>query len=188
MMRRAISLLALALVACAGSPDTEQERAAVEERKPVPLTAPPPAAKPQAVEQAPIAAVDLSAQKKPALSPLTDPASILAKRSIYYDFDRYDVKDQYRPIVEAHARYLREHPQAKVRVMGNTDERGSREYNLALGQRRAEGVKRLLVLLGARDDQVEAVSLGEEKPRAVGSNEEAWAENRRSDILYEGEY
>jgi peptidoglycan-associated lipoprotein len=73
-------------------------------------------------------------------------------------------------------------------VQGNTDERGSREYNLALGQKRSEAVKRMLLLLGAREDQVEAVSLGEEKPKSEGHNEEAWAQNRRGDILYQGEY
>jgi peptidoglycan-associated lipoprotein len=121
-------------------------------------------------------------------SPLTDPGSILSKRSIYYDFDKYDIKPEYRPLVEAHARYLREHADAKMLIQGNTDERGSREYNVALGQRRSEAVKKMLVLLGAREGQVEAVSLGEEKPKAEGHNEAAWAQNRRSDMLYTGEY
>jgi peptidoglycan-associated lipoprotein len=73
-------------------------------------------------------------------------------------------------------------------IQGNTDERGSREYNVSLGQKRSEGVKRMLILLGAREDQVESVSLGEEKPRAEGHDEAAWAQNRRSDILHQGEY
>jgi len=122
------------------------------------------------------------------LSPLKDPSNILSKRSIYYDFDKYDIKDDDKPIVDAHAKYLREHPEAKVLIQGNTDERGSREYNIGLGQRRADGVKRLLILLGVKEEQIEAVSLGEEKPRATGSSEAAYAENRRSDILYRGEY
>ena len=108
-----------------------------------------------------------------------------SKRSIYYEFDRYDVKDEYRALVEAHARWLREHPGAQIAVQGNADERGSREYNLALGQRRSEGVKKMLTLLGATDRQIEATSFGEEKPRAVGHDEASWAENRRSDIVYE---
>jgi peptidoglycan-associated lipoprotein len=116
------------------------------------------------------------------------PQSILSKRSIYYDFDKFDVKDEYKPMIEAHAAYLRDHPEAKVLIQGNTDERGSREYNVALGQRRADGVKKLLLLLGAKEDQVEAVSLGEEKPKAQGTSEEAYAQNRRCDILYKGEY
>ena len=132
--------------------------------------------------------MDLTGQKSAGMSPLTDPSSILSKRSIYYDFDKFDVKDEYKPMIEAHAAYLRDHPEAKVLIQGNTDERGSREYNVALGQRRADGVKKLLLLLGAKEDQVEAVSLGEEKPKAQGTSEEAYAQNRRCDILYKGEY
>jgi peptidoglycan-associated lipoprotein len=98
------------------------------------------------------------------------------------------VKDEYKPMVEAHARYLRENGGTRMLIQGNTDERGSREYNIALGQRRAESVKRMLLLLGGREDQIEAVSLGEEKPRAAASGEQAWAQNRRSDMLYPGEY
>ena len=88
----------------------------------------------------------------------------------------------------AHARYLRDNGDAKVLLQGNTDERGSREYNLALGQKRANSVKNAMLLSGARDHQIEAVSLGEEKPRATEHGESAWAENRRADILYQGEY
>jgi peptidoglycan-associated lipoprotein len=177
-----IAAAALALAACASSPSPEQDPAGVEERKP--------AAGPDAsgVKDPSVARVDLTAGKKPGLSILTDPNSILSKRSIFYDLDKYDVQDGYKSLVEAHARYLRDNPRAKVLLQGNTDERGSREYNLALGQRRSEGVRRMLVLLGAKEDQIEAVSLGEEKPRAQGSSEDAWAQNRRSDILYAGEY
>jgi peptidoglycan-associated lipoprotein len=119
---------------------------------------------------------------------LTDPASILSKRSIYFAYDRYDVSEEYRSLISAHARFLVENRQFRVLLQGNTDERGSREYNLALGQKRAEAVRQMLLLLGAREDQVEAVSLGEEKPRAEGHHETAWAENRRADILYAGEF
>lgn len=119
---------------------------------------------------------------------LTDPKSILSKRSIYFALDRYDVSEQYRALVNAHAKFLVENRQFKILIQGNTDERGSREYNLSLGQKRADGVKQMMVLLGVREDQIESVSLGEEKPKAEGSNEEAWAENRRADILYVGEF
>ena len=88
------------------------------------------------------------------------------------------------PSIEAHARYLREHAGARLTIEGNGDERGSREYNLALGQRRAEGVRQMLKLWGAADEQVEAVSFGEEKPRAQGHDESSWAQNRRSDFVY----
>ena len=89
---------------------------------------------------------------------------------------------------KAHAKYLRENPKTRVLIQGNTDERGSREYNVGLGQRRSDGVKRMLILLGAREDQIESVSLGEEKPQSEGHSETAWSKNRRSDILYSGEF
>ncbi|MGE5472015.1 MAG: peptidoglycan-associated lipoprotein Pal [Bacteroidota bacterium] len=115
---------------------------------------------------------------------LTDPKSTLSKRSIYFDLDKYEVKDEYKDLVAAHAKYLVAHRDFKVLLQGNTDERGSREYNLSLGQKRSDAVKRSLTLLGAREDQVESVSLGEEKPKNAGHDEAAWAENRRADILY----
>ena len=115
---------------------------------------------------------------------LTDPKSKLSQRSIYFDLDKYEVKDEYKDLVAAHAKYLTANKGFKVLVQGNTDERGSREYNLSLGQKRAEAVKRSLALLGVKDDQIESVSLGEEKPKNPGHDETAWAENRRADILY----
>ncbi|HET9043745.1 MAG TPA: peptidoglycan-associated lipoprotein Pal [Burkholderiales bacterium] len=173
------------LAACSSTPTQEQAPAGVEDRQP---SAVQPGAQTQPVQRPPVAGVDLTTGKPGARSPLNDPASILSKRSIFYDLDKYDIKDEYKGLVEAHARYLRDNRNAKMLIQGNTDERGSREYNLALGQRRAEGVKKMLLLLGATEPQVEAVSLGEEKPRAAGSNEAAWAQNRRSDMLYGGEY
>jgi peptidoglycan-associated lipoprotein len=107
------------------------------------------------------------------------------QRSVYYDFDRSDIKPEFRPTIEAHARYLREHADERVTIEGNGDERGSREYNLALGQKRAEAVQRMMRLSGAADGQIEAVSFGEEKPKAVGHDEASWAENRRSDVVYQ---
>ena len=104
------------------------------------------------------------------------------KRSVYYEFDKYDVKPEYRALVETHARWLKANPKAKLVIEGNADERGSREYNVALGQRRAESVTKMLVLLGAKPDQIEAISWGEEKPRLVGHDENSWAENRRADF------
>lgn len=122
------------------------------------------------------------------MNPLQDPNNILSRRSVYYGFDSYSVASEYRDLVLAHAAYLRDNSSARVLLQGNTDERGSREYNLALGQRRADSVKSIMLLSGVRDEQVESVSLGEEKPRALGSDESSWAENRRTDILYQGEY
>ena len=115
---------------------------------------------------------------------LTDPKSKLSQRSIYFDLDKYEVKDEYKDLVAAHAKYLVANKGFKVLLQGNTDERGSREYNLSLGQKRAEAVKRSLSLLGVKEDQIESVSLGEEKPKNPGHDEAAWSENRRADILY----
>jgi len=117
--------------------------------------------------------------------PLNQPGGILSKRSIYFDFDSYIVKDEFKSVVEAHAQYLNSHKSRKIIIQGNTDDRGGREYNLALGQKRAEAVRKALVLLGVSDTQVEAVSLGKEKPKALGSDEASYAENRRSDIVYQ---
>jgi peptidoglycan-associated lipoprotein len=170
-----IAVLCALLTACAGT--SEQSPAGVEDRKP--------GAEARGVEAGGPTGVGLTDAQRAAL---TDPSSPLSKRSIFYDYDKYDVKPEYRPLVEAHAKFLRENPGIKMMIQGNTDERGSREYNIALGQRRSDGVKRMLLLLGAREEQVESVSLGEEKPRAQGSSEDAWAQNRRSDILYPGAY
>ncbi|MDR3393293.1 MAG: peptidoglycan-associated lipoprotein Pal [Sulfuriferula sp.] len=121
------------------------------------------------------------------VNPLTDPSNILSHRSVYFDFDKYNVKDDFRPMIEAHAAYLTSHKDAKVTVQGNTDDRGSREYNLALGQRRADSVRKALSLLNVPESQMEAVSFGEEKPKATGEDEAAWSQNRRADIVYQGE-
>lgn len=129
-----------------------------------------------------------AAAANPNLNPiLRDPNNILSKRSVYYDYDSFVVKNEYRPLVQAHAQYLRDNAGARVLLQGNADERGSREYNLALGQKRADSVRNAMTLSGAKDSQIEAVSLGEEKPRATGHDEASWAENRRTDIRYQGE-
>lgn len=114
-----------------------------------------------------------------------NPQSPLAQqRSVFFDFDSYTVNEQYRPVVEMHANFLSGHPQQQVVIEGNTDERGSSEYNLALGQRRSEAVRRTLLLLGVRDDQVEAISFGKERPAATGGTEADHAQNRRADFAY----
>ncbi len=118
---------------------------------------------------------------------LRDPNNILSKRIIYFEFDSFVVADQFKPLVEAHARYLVGNRNARVTLQGHGDERGAREYNIALGQRRADAVKRMMTLLGAQEIQIETVSFGEEKPRNAGHDETAWAENRRVDIVHAGE-
>lgn len=118
------------------------------------------------------------------VDPLNDPKGVLAKRSVYFDFDSYAVRADGKAVVENHSAYLNKNKTRKVLIQGNTDERGGTEYNLALGQKRAEAVRKSMTTLGVADGQLEAVSLGEEKPKAAGSSEEAWAENRRADIVY----
>ena len=115
---------------------------------------------------------------------LDDPHSILAKRSIYFVYDGYAVQDEFKSLIEAHSRYLLNHKTREIRIEGNTDERGSREYNIALGQKRAESVHMLFTLYGVPDAQIQTTSVGEERPKAEGKNEAAWAENRRVDIIY----
>ena len=115
-----------------------------------------------------------------------NPQSILAQqRSVFFDFDSYSVSEQYRGLVETHARYLAGNQQQRIKIEGNTDERGGAEYNLALGQRRADAVRRMMTLLGVSDNQIETISFGKEKPRATGSSEADFAENRRADIVYQ---
>jgi peptidoglycan-associated lipoprotein len=180
MRKLLVSLAVLGLFAGCASETKEQKGAAVEEGKPsiAPVTPPPPAKEPVVTPVAPPKVVG---------NPLTDPGSILSKRSVYYDYDSAIIKDEFKPLVTAHARYLTQNRSAKITIQGNTDERGSREYNIALGQRRADSVKQMMILLGVQEGQVESVSFGEEKPRATGKDEASFSENRRSDIVYQGE-
>jgi len=105
--------------------------------------------------------------------------------TFYFDFDTSEIKPEARDVLIAHARYLAENPHVRVRLEGHADERGSKEYNLALGDRRAQAVKRFLVINGASRGQIETVSYGEEKPAVLGSNESAWAQNRRVELIFE---
>jgi len=173
MKKALFSALALALMyGCASTPETKPA-------EPQAAPAQPPAAPPSSAVQ-PVQPGTVQGES------LKD--GTLGKRSVYYDLDKYDIKAEFRPLLQAHGKYLAEHRNAKMLVQGNCDERGSREYNIALGQRRSEGVKRMLVLMGATDSQVEPVSLGEEKPRCTEHAEGCWSQNRRSDMLYGGEY
>lgn len=169
-----IGAAALLLAACATPIDKKPEPKAAEPA-PAPTAAP-------ANEERTVARVEAAPTQ--AADPLSDPNSPLAQRSVYFDFDSFVVKSDYQPLVEAHGRYLASNAKRQVVIEGNADERGSREYNLALGQKRAEAVKSRLVLLGVADGQVEAVSFGEERPRAKGTDEASYAENRRADVVY----
>jgi peptidoglycan-associated lipoprotein len=111
-------------------------------------------------------------------------AGLLAKRTVYFDFDSSEIKGDGTDIVAAHAKYLAANPTTRVRLEGHTDERGSREYNIGLGERRAQAVRRALLLQGAADKQISTVSYGEERPAVPGHDETAWAKNRRVEIVY----
>jgi peptidoglycan-associated lipoprotein len=165
------ALLALLIVGCSSTPNAPEQSGAPVER---------------GAGVATVTAGGANGSNLPAI--LTDPKSILSKRSVYFDYDKYDVKSDYTELVTAHAKFLAGNRQFKMLVQGNTDDRGSREYNLALGQKRADAIKKMLTMLGAREEQVESVSLGEEKPKNEGANEAAWAQNRRGDMLYNGEF
>jgi peptidoglycan-associated lipoprotein len=116
--------------------------------------------------------------------PWNDPKSPLFEKSIYFGFDEYTVQTKYQKMLSTHASYLKSNLTQKIIIQGNTDERGTAEYNLALGQRRSDAIRKSLNLMGVSDNQMEAVSFGKEKPKAEGDTEAAWAENRRGDIVY----
>ena len=117
-------------------------------------------------------------------SELNKPGSILATRTIYFDYDSSEIKSEYNAVVEAHADFLANHPNVSVTLEGHADERGSREYNLALGERRAKAVERLMTLQGVAAKQLHVTSYGEERPAVEGHNEAAWSKNRRVEIVY----
>jgi peptidoglycan-associated lipoprotein len=169
-----LSLLTLATLSGCGSQPAapEQAGAGVEDRTPGAVTS----------------GVGSSSADPYGLAALKDPKSPLSKRSVYFDYDSYVVKDEYKALLDHHAKFLAKNDQMKMLIQGNADERGSREYNLALGQKRAEAVKKALQLLGAKEAQLESVSLGEEKPACMEATEACWAQNRRGDMLYSGEF
>ena len=175
-----ISLLGLAVafvaVGCSSTNLEQKPAPATPETKPAPAAAPAPTPSTAPVEQAMMTTAPVD--------PLNDPKSLLARRSVFFEFDRSSINDSDIPVVEAHGRYLVDHLTRTVRIEGSCDERGGREYNLALGQRRADTVRERLKVLGVAVNRVETISLGKEKPRNSGHDEAAWAENRRADILY----
>jgi peptidoglycan-associated lipoprotein len=165
-----VSLLIAVLAACSSTPVKEEPKVPVAEKAPAPAQPSPRAA------PAPMA-----------INPLKDPTNILSKRNIYFDFDKSIITEEFKPPIQAHARYLADHPSAKMTVQGNCDERGSAEYNLALGQRRADSAKQAMTVLGAANNQIDTVSFGKEKPRCTEQDETCWSQNRRDDIVYVGE-
>jgi peptidoglycan-associated lipoprotein len=175
-----LSVLTLLLAACGSQPPApEQNPVGVESRTPAAVK----------VDTTPVIPKVQPATFDPnSIAALKDPRSPLSKRNIYFDYDSYVVKDEYQGLLSAHGKFLSTNPKMKMLIQGNADERGSREYNLALGQKRADAVRKALSLLGAKEDQLEAVSLGEEKPVCSEATEECWGKNRRGDMLYSGEF
>lgn len=168
-----VAALAAALTAC--SSGVKLNDVPVEDKTGAAVT--PGNADGSGVSQRPVAAVDLDKERAKAFMTGTN-------RMVYFDYDSYVIKSEFQSVVEAHAKFLSGDKSRKIAIEGHTDERGGREYNLALGQRRAEAVRRALGLLGVADNQMEAVSFGKEKPAVQGSTEEAMAKNRRAEIVY----
>jgi len=135
----------------------------------------------------PSASNDSNDEKDLDLASLRDPNNILSKRSIYFDYDKDTVKAQYKDLLEAHAKYVASHPKAKMTLTGNTDDRGSREYNVSLGQKRSVSVKKSMNVLGAQDTQIETVSFGEERADTNCKDDACYGKDRRVDISYEKE-
>lgn len=153
-----------------------------------PVASPPPVAAASPIQPTPSTTVPpkaMSQVQSVVVPSYLDPKNPIAtNRSIYFDYDVFSVKSEYAPTIELHGKYLSLNPRLAIRVEGNTDERGSAEYNLALGQKRADAVAKALVVYGVKESQMEAVSWGKEKPRAMGQTEVAFAQNRRADLTY----
>ena len=172
--------LSLTLVGCGSN--VKLNEVAVEDRggaptaalqAPTPAPAPVPSASGRAVAPVEIRSADSAA---------AGPAGVA--RVIYFDYDSFSIRPEFQSAVDAHSRFLTSNKARKIAIEGHTDERGGREYNLALGQKRAEAVRRSMTLLGVAESQIEAVSLGEEKPAQTGSTEESYARNRRAEVNY----
>jgi peptidoglycan-associated lipoprotein len=168
--------LALAIVLMAGCSSVPLDNVPVEDKSASAVTGPSgPGAGGTQSAVAPVAADEVGG---------TAAGPVNVSRIIYFDYDSYVIKPEFQSMLESHARFLKANARRRVSIEGHTDERGGREYNLALGQRRSEAVRRALGLLGVPDNQVEAVSFGKEKPVVLASNEAAWAQNRRAEIVY----
>lgn len=177
--------MAISLVACkTNTPMKDPAPAKVEEKSPGQT---PPTSSVEPMTDKAVTPVVVGTDTTGMMSPLKDPNNVLSKRQIYFDTGKDIVKPEFQSLVEAHAKYLLAHSDAKVLLQGNTDERGTREYNLSLGQYRSVAVKKALNLLGVQDKQLETVSYGEEKVVSGCKSEDCYQKDRRVDIVYEGE-
>jgi peptidoglycan-associated lipoprotein len=171
-------LMAAVLGACSSTPVAPPAPKPVAAAPtPAPVPAPQPAARPAPTPSSAVATVTLPEYLDPK-------SQLYSGRSVYFDFDQSVVKQEFTPLIERHGKFLVARPDVHIRIEGNTDERGSTEYNLALGQRRAQAVLTSLKLYGVKESQMEPISWGEEKPKAAGHDESAWAQNRRVDLQY----
>ncbi|MEK6750411.1 MAG: peptidoglycan-associated lipoprotein Pal [Pseudomonadota bacterium] len=183
-MKRVLSLAVLAIApvlflsACGGSNAVKEEAAAPAPKTPPPVETPK-AQAPRAEEPAPVAK-----SATPSVHQLDDPSGLLAKRKIYFEYDSSEVQSEFRNVIAAHATYLSANASAAVILEGHCDERGTREYNMALGERRARAVMQALTLQGVNAKQITVVSYGEERPEDPGHSDSAWAKNRRAFISY----
>lgn len=164
---------AVLLAACSSTPTSKETTATTVKAKPAEVAAKP--ADPRAVGTVNAASASTAS---------AGANDSIKNRSVYFDFDSYVLKPEFTPAITENSKYLTSAKSATVVIQGNTDERGGSEYNLALGQKRAEAVRKALVAMGVPSSHVEAISFGKEKPKATGSNEAAWAENRRADIVH----
>jgi len=166
-----ILLIAVFIAACSTSSGSKNESAAVED---------------QGTSASSSSAQSYGTGKESSygISELDNPDSPLAKRIIYFEYDSSEIQPQYRGVIEAHAQYLAANPDAVLSLEGHTDERGSREYNLALGERRSQAVKNQMTVLGATPEQIRTISYGEERPVAEGHEEASWSQNRRVELVY----
>ncbi len=186
-MNRLITACAIVLLfaGCASSVKLDEvpvEDKAGQKVQPVannvaPLGSPVPVSSAQGSQTA-VAPIDVNRPGPASMAPQA------GSRFVYFDYDSYSIKPEFQSVIESHARYIRADKNRKMAIEGHTDERGGREYNLSLGQRRAEAVRKALELLGVNDSQVEAVSFGKEKPAVEGADESAFAKNRRAEITY----
>lgn len=172
-----ILLASAVLLGCSSSPVDKAPANPAPAQATAPMPAPAASSTPKPVASSAVATM--------ALPPHLDPGSpISTERSVYFDFDVFTIKHEYLKLIERHGNYLAAKPTLSIKIEGNADERGSPEYNLALGQKRAQAVLQALKTYGVKDSQMEAVSWGKERPRATGHDETAWAENRRVDLVY----
>ncbi|MBU6285519.1 MAG: peptidoglycan-associated lipoprotein Pal [Betaproteobacteria bacterium] len=181
-----LAAVSLTLGACSSVPLDEQKAAPIDNRAAAGDASPSAQAAPEPAARSAIAPVQATSSATTGLpAALSDPSSPVFRKIVYFDFDSFEIREEFRGLIQAHANFLQTNKQLRVALQGHTDERGTREYNLALGQKRAEAVRKALVTLGVADSQLEAVSLGEEKPMNQGTDEAAYAQNRRAELVYQ---